>query len=153
MSGMFSDLKKLEQQPVERPARELDSHPLARPSSLVTSPIPRNRGTADTRNSTSAEERKRTTVEVRSAVALDTGLDGSPAEFDLGVHADKPHGFLWTEQELWALEDVKKDLQRRYGISTSMQELIRCALHFLVEDYRRQGGQSFAIRHISNKRK
>lgn len=143
MGGMFSDLKKLQQ----------GSLPSAPRTPVQESTSPRNRGTAQTRNSTSAEERNRASAQPRRATSTPAVPSEPPAEFDLTVRPYKAHGFLWTDEELWALEDIKQDFKRRHGIETSMQELIRVALHFLVNDYRANGEKSFATRSLSQKHK
>jgi hypothetical protein len=59
--------------------------------------------------------------------------------------------FVSTEEELEAIEDLKLELRRRFALKATKNDLIRCALHMLIEDYRRQGEGSFAMKRLRNK--
>ena len=54
--------------------------------------------------------------------------------------------YLFTLDELEALEDLKLELRRVLDTKTTKNDLIRAALHMLVEDYRANRSQSYAVR-------
>lgn len=152
MGGMFSELNDLEQRRPTPPPLPATPGAARAPQPPTPSAEPLKRGTAQPRNSASPEPRIRASAEPHTHHQPAGVPPITSAEFDLARRPDKPHGFLWTEQELWALEDMKKDLERRHGRQTSMQELIRCALHMLVEDYRAHGRDSVALSRLTTKR-
>lgn len=54
--------------------------------------------------------------------------------------------YLFTMEELEALEDLKLELRRDLDTKTTKNDLIRAALHMLVEDYRLNRARSYVIR-------
>lgn len=56
--------------------------------------------------------------------------------------------FLYTQEELEALEDLKLELRREYDVKVTKNELIRSALHMLLEDHSANGKRSYASRKI-----
>jgi hypothetical protein len=146
VSGSFSDLYEAMQ---TRPSVKTPA--TSEPSPM---PIPRNRGTTEPRIRASAEPKIRGTAEPRTGTGTPpTPQPAKPGEFALAEKPYKPHGFLWTKAELWALDDIKKEFARQYDVETSLQELIRCALHMFVEDYRSRGEQSFAVKRVVKKKR
>ena len=145
-AGSFSDLyEAMQTRPTTKPGTGITPSP-----ELAT---PRNRGKADPRNRTSAEPKISGTAQPRTGTgASSLPQPVKPGEFALAEKPYKPHGFLWTKEELWALDDIKKEFARQYDVETSLQELIRCALHMLVEDYRSHGEQGFVVRRIIKKK-
>jgi hypothetical protein len=59
--------------------------------------------------------------------------------------------FVFTEEELEALEDLKLELRRRFALKATKNDLIRCALHALIEDHRRQGERSSTLKRLRSK--
>ena len=59
--------------------------------------------------------------------------------------------FLFTQEELEALEDLKLDLRRKYDLKTTKNELARCALQGLLEDYYQRSGSSDVLRRLKKK--
>lgn len=56
--------------------------------------------------------------------------------------------YLFTSEELEALEDLKLKLRRELDTKVTKNDLIRCALHMLVEDYSANGERSYASRKV-----
>lgn len=59
---------------------------------------------------------------------------------------------MFTEEELEAIEDVKLELRRVFGVKTSKNELVRCGLWELIEDYRRHGERSRLLQRLKARR-
>jgi hypothetical protein len=74
--------------------------------------------------------------------------------FDLNLPTEKSHTFAFTFEELWALEEVKTGLSRLLGLDLRITkiDIIRCALHMIVDDYHQRGEQSFIVDRFKNKR-
>jgi hypothetical protein len=91
------------------------------------------------------ETRKRGTTEPRAAQAQESRL---PTRFDTAARADQKYTLAFTDEELEALEDLKLELRRRYDVRTTKTELVRCGLWDLIEDHRRNGEQSRALKRL-----
>lgn len=70
------------------------------------------------------------------------------ALFDLSTQPYKKATFVFTEDELEALEDLKIDLRRESAIETTKYDLVRAGLHNLIEDYRLRRNDSFIVRRL-----
>ncbi len=68
--------------------------------------------------------------------------------FDLAEQPFYKASFLFTQEELEALEDLKLEMRRQYDVKATKNGLIRCALHMLLEDHAANGGHSYASRRI-----
>jgi hypothetical protein len=79
---------------------------------------------------------------------------GEAKKFDLNLPTEKSHTFAFTFEELWALEEVKTGLSRLLGLDQRITkiDIIRCALHMIVDDYRQHGEQSFIVERFKNKK-
>jgi hypothetical protein len=51
-----------------------------------------------------------------------------------------------TNDEIYAVEDVIKDLERLLKIKTSINELARLGLLFLIHDFKKNGKQSLVYK-------
>jgi hypothetical protein len=71
--------------------------------------------------------------------------------FDLNIQPYKKGTFLFTNEELYAIDDVKKDLKRRLDLSATQYDIVRSAVHTIVEDYRQRGSESTLVQHIKRK--
>jgi hypothetical protein len=96
--------------------------------------------------------RKQATLEPRILGTLEIAEEERPM-FDITAVAYHSNTFAFTDEELEALEDVKTELRRRQDLRVSKYDLIRCGLHCLLEDYRRNGETSFAVRRLSKRRR
>ena len=63
--------------------------------------------------------------------------------FDLAEVPTRKGSFVYTTSELEALEDLKLEFRRQRGVKVTMNDLARCAIHLLVEDYRAHQERSF----------
>jgi hypothetical protein len=72
--------------------------------------------------------------------------------FNLDDEALYKASYVFTIQELEALEDLKLELRRELDSKVTKNDLIRTALHMLVEDYREKSSDSYVHRKISRRR-
>ena len=75
----------------------------------------------------------------------------SPADaqrFDLKEEPLYKASYLFTQDELEALEDLKLELRREYDTKVTKNDLIRSALHLLLEDHAACRTRSYATRKI-----
>jgi hypothetical protein len=64
--------------------------------------------------------------------------------FDINDEALYKASFVFTEPELEALEDLKLELRRDLDQKVTKNDLIRAALHMLIEDHRTDAKKSYA---------
>jgi hypothetical protein len=67
---------------------------------------------------------------------------------DIPTHKDS---FLFTPAEFEALEDLKIEFRRKHDLKITKNDLARCALHLLVEDYETNQERSFLGRKFLGK--
>ena len=76
-------------------------------------------------------------------------LSASPLpRFDLNDEPLHKASYLFTDHELEELEDLKLELHREYDQKVTKNDLIRSALHMLLEDHKASGTRSYATRKI-----
>jgi hypothetical protein len=68
--------------------------------------------------------------------------------FDLHEVALWKGSFVFTREEMEALEDLKVELSRSLDKKVNKYDLMRAALHLLVEDHRSNGEKSYATRKL-----
>jgi hypothetical protein len=79
------------------------------------------------------------------------GGQNSKRGFDLAEHPYRNNTYSFTQDELDKLEDIKLDLKRNLDMRTSMNEIIRAALHILFDDYDKNGERSSVVKRIKEK--
>ena len=127
---------------------------------LFTSASPRQAPKSRVAQHVPAQERgnPRTQVPGKLAsqeVGQETSQSASPEQgqgFDLNATPFRKDTFLFTPQEFEALEDLKLELRRRFDLKATKNDLARCALQHLLEDYRRHGETSLVVRRLRSKR-
>jgi len=65
--------------------------------------------------------------------------------FDLAEPALFNATYRYTEEELNALEDLKGEIHRDLDMKVNKNDLVRSALHMLLEDYQAKREKSYAI--------
>lgn len=70
------------------------------------------------------------------------------AAFNLDDEALYKASYVFTPQELEALEDLKLELKRELDSKVTKNDLVRAAIHMLVEDYRTHFSRSYVVRKI-----
>ncbi len=66
-------------------------------------------------------------------------------DFDLADIPYRKETYLFTSDEFEALEDLKLTLRRQHDLKASKNDLARCAIQYLLEDFRRNGDRSPVI--------
>lgn len=69
--------------------------------------------------------------------------------FDLGERPLYKVTYPLTQEEVEALEDLKLELSRALDTAITKNELLRAALHLLVEDYVANGEQSYVVQKLA----
>jgi hypothetical protein len=158
MSGMFSELANLREQDRSadttppsartRPKRQLvrrDPIPQAVPQATAPEIAPAETVTAPP----SPPETAPTPTDAVPPPPL-VSVAGEPTgpAFDLGAPADKTNTYSFSKDELWAINDMVQELDRRYDVQVTRYNLVRLAVHCLIEDFRRNKEQGFALQHL-----
>ncbi len=83
-----------------------------------------------------------------------TATPPAAMEFDLNLLTEKSETFAFTFEEWLAINQLKTELIRLLGVDLKVTkiDIIRCALHLLVADYRARGEHSFLVDRIKNKK-
>lgn len=100
----------------------------------------------------SLEARKRGNVETRSSLLLTSATSGISFHLVPEAKADQKYTLAFTDAEMEAMEDVKLELRRRFGIKTTKVELVRCGLGELIEDYLKHGDQSRIVTRLKSRK-
>jgi hypothetical protein len=74
------------------------------------------------------------------------------APLDLSRRPDRQNTYAFTIEELEQLEDLKIEVTRVHRITVTRNDLIRCALHMLLNDYQHRGEQSSVLKRLRQKR-
>jgi hypothetical protein len=143
----FAGMKLTEQTPLG--GSGLDQKLFSRPSPPPETPIQQveQEKEAAEKPPTPAPVKAQKRANVKPATAEARG-------FDLNLPTEKSHTFAFTFEEWLSMEELKTGLSRLLGLDVRITkiDIIRCALHMLVEDYRTRGEQSFLVDRIKTKR-
>ena len=137
----FAGLKLSESTSVPVDQRLFSTEPVQRPSGPVKNPLSQEVGKEGTREGGN-EVGKQASQPASKPVGL---------AFDLAVKPYRKDSFLFTADEWEALEDLKLTLRRTYGLDATKNDLARCALHALIEDFKSKGEASMAVRRLRQK--
>jgi hypothetical protein len=77
--------------------------------------------------------------------------EGSTPAFDINVRPYRKGSFMLTNEEFWALDEIKLDLQKQHDLTATKDDLARCAFRYILSDYKRQGESSFIVRVLREK--
>lgn len=141
-SGAFAGIKLTDQTPSSEAG--LDQR-------LFSSPAPPKPASKPVLPTESQEVGKEGTREVRKETSL-PGRSEGVLFFDINEKPYRKDSFLFTDKEFEALEDLKLDLRRKFDLPATKNDLARCALQHVVEDYRRHGEASVVVRQLRDKR-
>ncbi len=150
-SSPFSGLKLTEQ---AAPTKEgLDQRLFSAPTPPAsTKPAVPLGGVATAPRSAEAPSREQATTQVAGKPASQETRKAAETGFDLNEKPYQKDSFVFTMAEFEALEDLKIALRRTHGLGATKNDLIRCGLQHLVEDYRQRGEASLAVRRLRTKR-
>jgi hypothetical protein len=112
---------------------------------------PWNLGNLEPRKQGSLVPRKLASKETRNLGTL-AKAEPLAGEFDLNIAPYKNDTFAFTTEELNAIEDLKIELKRRLDLPATKNDIVRCAIHSIVEDYRQRGTESLLVQRIRKKK-
>jgi hypothetical protein len=120
----------------------------ALPEPSTTTDAPQNLGTKEARDIGSKEPRKQpskfprnqVSKELRSSTAAETS-----SRWHIKQRPNHRMTFDFTDEELDALDDLKREARRRYELKTTKQDLVRHAIHELLRDYEENGEASWIL--------
>lgn len=144
--------------PSEPPQPE--KRPPALPASIPAPPLTAKRRPVLRVNGKVVEE-NRAAEAARPEVPLDTARSERPlsdpdarsvAPFDINIKPYRKDSFMFTDSEFDRLEDLKLELRRRFELPATKNDIARCALHILFEEYARDPEKSRVVRHLRRKR-
>jgi hypothetical protein len=148
MSSVYTDLAKRRAAQSNGPTNQGSVSPLS--EKPATQEVQDAAQTKETRNLGTLEPRKQVTKEPRKQGTLENpAADGSG--FDLTITPYKNDTFLFTNEELYAIEDLKTELKRKLDLKTTKYDIVRCAIHCLMEDYRQHGEESHIVQRVRKK--
>jgi hypothetical protein len=99
-------------------------------------------------------EKPKVAEETREATKPATVIerpDTDAKAFDLKTTPYKPATFVFTAEELHGLQDLKTELDRTFDLKATKIDIVRCAVHSIVEDYRERGSESLIVQRIRKK--
>jgi hypothetical protein len=68
-------------------------------------------------------------------------------QLDINRRPDRQNTYAFTTDELERLEDLKILIRRRYDLGVTKNDLIRCAVHMLLDDFHGRGeGSDLLVR-------
>ncbi|MGD9895425.1 MAG: hypothetical protein AB7R89_03410 [Dehalococcoidia bacterium] len=153
-TSIFSGKKLSEQTPVATsgidqrlfaPAPSPQSQPSA-PTAAAAHPNRPESPTATPEIAEMNEATRPVPIPLPSAAAPAAVQDPPPRfELDLTAIPHRKDSFLFTTEEFEALEDLKLQVGRGLDIKVTKQNLMRCALAALIDDWRRKGPNSSII--------
>jgi hypothetical protein len=65
--------------------------------------------------------------------------------FNLSVAVNDKRTIDFTTDEIDILDDIKREVKRKYGIRITQYNIVRCALRHLFENYYQEGEQSVLV--------
>ncbi len=75
------------------------------------------------------------------------------APFDINEKPWRKDSFLFTDSEFDRLEDLKLELRRRFDLPATKNDIARCALQGLYEDYARDPEKGRIVRYLRAKQR
>jgi hypothetical protein len=140
MNGIYTNLakKRVEQSKEPVPPRSVPP--------LSETPATQAQGVVQ-----SQETRKQVSKETRKHSAV-VPISTEPQAFDLNIEPYKKGTFIFTYEELDAIDDLKKQLKRRLDLPATQYDIVRAAIHIISEDYRKHGADSLIVQRIRQKK-
>jgi len=146
----FAKLGALDQKLFTKPT----SPPAGPASDLAPAKTPDSQGTKKPWNQASKEPSKQGSLEASNLASReprDQGSMTSHPPLSLNTRPERQNTYAFTTEELNRLEDVKIAITRGYDLSVTKNDLIRCAVHMLLEDYESCGAESALLKRLRKK--
>jgi hypothetical protein len=148
MNGIYTNLAKKRAEQSKAPVNQASPPP---PGDLVAQATPAPAPTTETGKPGNKDTRKPVSKETRKQGYVEPAMPGAQ-EFDLNIEPYKNGTFLFTYEELDAVDDLKKQLKRRLDLPATQYDIVRGAIHIIVEDYRQNGTASLIVQRIRQKK-
>ena len=75
------------------------------------------------------------------------------APYDFNLRPGRQANFLFTEEELDGLDDLKRDAKRTFDVRTTKQDLVRYAVVELLNDFAANGDGSRIIQWLKERQR
>jgi hypothetical protein len=143
----FAGMKLTNQTPLAETG--VDQKLFARPAPLLEKPVSQ----IGQEKEEAAKPPTPTLMKPQKRVAIES-VAAEAKGFDLNHPTQKSETFAFTFEELLALTDLKTGLTRLLGMDARVTkiDIIRSALHMIVDDYRKHGEQSFIVARMKTKK-
>ena len=141
MDSIYTNLAKKRAEQSKEPLQQGAVPPLSE-TPVVQAPQDTGKN-KETRKLGNKETRKRSPV---------LSVLTEPQAFDLNIEPYKKGTFIFTYEELDAIDDVKKQLKRRLDLPATQYDIVRAAIHIITEDYRTHGADSLIVQRIRQKK-
>src|SRR5215210_4418210 len=69
-------------------------------------------------------------------------IESAHAPLELSKKALKKMGYRFTNDEIWAIQDIKTEINREFDLAVSQEDIVRSGVHYVIEDYRKNNGKS-----------
>jgi hypothetical protein len=79
--------------------------------------------------------------------------ESAHAPFDLSKKPTEKRGHRFVIEEIWAIEDVKAELNREMDLGVSQEDIVRAGVHFVIDDYRKNKQNSILVKMVTKKRR
>jgi hypothetical protein len=161
MNGIYTNLAKKRAEQSKEPVTQGSVPPLSetpieevaqdKTANLRTQTAQDTAENKETRKLANKVTRKQVSQETRRLGNMET-IASEVLEFDLNIEPYKKGTFIFTYEELDAIDDVKKQLKRRLDLPATQYDIVRAAIHIITEDYRKHGADSLIVQRIRQKK-
>ena len=136
--------------------------PPPEPEPAAVAPVPDPRTPEESSNLPTKESRKVDTYKARNIGTKKSKNIGpiqpSPAAameapYDFNLRPGRQANFLFTEEELDGLDDLKRDAKRTFDVRTTKQDLVRYAVVELLNDFAANGDGSRIIQWLKERQR
>lgn len=152
----FAKLGALDQQLFQPKADASSSRPaIPVPPSPTPPQSPSEPSTKEPWNQASKEARKQASLQGTNPGRKEAAsLNPAPAyeDLDLNRRPERQNTYAFTTEELERLEDLKIEISRTYDLPVTKYDLVRCAVHMLLHDYRTKGEASSVLERLRRKK-
>lgn len=132
----FAGVKLTEQTPMASRVDQRLFSPTPQPASPA--PPPRNQGSKQGTNLATLEPRNLGNQAAKPATP----------RFSLSQVPYHNNTFSFTDEELDAIEDLKLVLRRKHGLRATKNDIVRSAIHMIVEDFQIHGEASIIAKRL-----
>jgi hypothetical protein len=136
-------------------ALQAELHPFAArkltplPEASRETPSPEGLETLKRENAKALSSKKAKTR--NSEIAKTLKSEDVEVVFDLNQEATETRGIPFTQDELDALYDLKRDLRKGLDLRVNQYDIVRIGVHTMIEDYRRNGEKSIVVQKAKTK--